>query len=61
MLSRMFLLLVLLWPCGGLAKQFQNKPEWGDDSAKVVFMNDDHFDTYRKNTDKFLVLFYAPW
>lgn len=55
----MFSLLLLPWV--GMADEFVNKPEWGEDSGNVVFMNDDHFASYRKANDKFLAFFYAPW
>ena len=55
-------LILLLLPWLGMADEFVNKPEWGDDeSGKVVFMNDDHFADYRAKNDKFLAFFYAPW
>ena len=43
------------------AKPFENKPEWGDDSGKVVFQSDDYFDDYAAETPQFLAFFYAPW
>lgn len=42
-------------------KPFENKPEWGEDSGKVVFQNDDYFDDYLAKTPQFLAFFYAPW
>merc|ERR1712048_97604 len=40
---------------------FVNKPEWGDDSGDVIFMDDDHFSEYKDETEQFLAFFYAPW
>ena len=42
-------------------KPFENTPEWGDDSGKVVFQNDDYFDEFLGKTPQFLAFFYAPW
>jgi thiol-disulfide isomerase/thioredoxin len=41
---------------------FVNKKEWGEEeSGNVVFLNDDYFETYKKETPVFLAMFYAPW
>jgi len=43
------------------AGPFVNEPKWDSDSGKVVFMDDEHFADFRKETENFLAFFYAPW
>jgi thiol-disulfide isomerase/thioredoxin len=35
--------------------------EWNSTEGLVIHMNDDHFETFTKENDRFLAFFYAPW